>query len=171
MDSTLLTAVAAGLGSLAGASATIVTALLTQRTQVLRATSEWQLHVRETLYGEFITEASRLSIDALMNSLDRPDRLVVLYGILSRIRLIAGEEVLRNAEACSRQILEAYRQPNMSSDEIRAAFDSKGLDPLKDFSAACRTELLGLSSQSSSFGSVKFKVVPEIANDTLATVR
>ena len=133
---------------MAGASATIVTTLLTQRTQVLRANSEWQLRVRESLYGEFITEASRLSVDALANSLDRPDKLVVLYGILSRIRLVAGDDVLRNAETCCHRILEIYREPNMTSDEIRLAFEAKQLDPLKDFSAACRAELFAMSSKS-----------------------
>jgi hypothetical protein len=38
-----VTAIAAGLGSLAGASATIVTTFLTQRTQSVRANTEWQL--------------------------------------------------------------------------------------------------------------------------------
>src|SRR5258708_4801156 len=149
MDSTLVTAIAAGLGSLAGAAATIVTTLVTQRTQASRANSEWKLRVRESLYWEFITEASRLSVDALLNSLDRPDKLVVLYGILSRIRLVAGADVLRKAETCCRRILEVYRQPNMTSDQIRAAFEANELDPLKDFSDACRAELLAISSKSS----------------------
>src|SRR6266436_2190721 len=109
MDSAFVTAIAAGLGSMAGASATIVTTLLTQRTQAIRANTEWQLRVRESLYGEFITEASRLSVDALVNSLDRPDQLVALYGILSRIRLVAGVDVLGKAEICCRRILEVYR--------------------------------------------------------------
>jgi hypothetical protein len=59
MDSTLVMALAAGLGSMAGASATIVTTFLTQRTQTIRANTDWQLRVRESLYGEFITEASQ----------------------------------------------------------------------------------------------------------------
>jgi hypothetical protein len=145
MDSALVTAIAAGLGSMAGASATIVTTFLTQRTQTIRANAEWQLRVRESLYGEFITEASRLSVDALLHSLDRPDQLVALYGILSRIRLVAGADVLRNAEICCRRILEAFRQPNMTADQIRDAFDANELDPLKEFSAVCRAELLAMS--------------------------
>src|SRR5579859_4709790 len=142
MDSSLVTAIAAGLGSMAGASATIVTTFLTQRTQSVRANTEWQLRVRASLYGEFITEASRLSVDALAHSLDRPDQLVALYGILSRIRLVAGADVLRKAEICCRRIVEVYRQPNMTSDQIRAAIEANELDPLKEFSAACRSELL-----------------------------
>src|SRR5882724_2944725 len=48
MDSALVTAIAAGLGSMAGASATIVTTFLTQRAQSIRANAEWQLRVRES---------------------------------------------------------------------------------------------------------------------------
>ena len=150
MDSALVTAIAAGLGSLAGASATIVTTFLSQRTQTIRANAEWQLRVRESLYGEFITEASRLSVDALVHSLDQPEQLVALYGILSRIRLVAGADVLRNAEICCQRIVEAFRQPNMTSEQIRDAFEAHELDPLKEFSAACRAELLAMSSNAPS---------------------
>jgi len=150
MDSTLMTAIAAGLGSMTGASATIVTTFLTQRTQRLRANAEWQLRVRESLYGEFVKEASRLWVDALVHSLDQPEQLVALYGILSRIRLVAGTDVLTKAEVCCRRILEVYRQPNLTSDQIRAAFEADKLDPLKEFSAACRTELLAMSSNAPS---------------------
>jgi hypothetical protein len=146
MDSALVTAIAAGLGSMAGASATIVTTFLTQRTQAVRANTDWQLRVRESLYGEFITEASRLSVDALVHSLDQPEQLVALYGLLSRIRLVAGADVLQKAEICCRRIVEFYRQPNLTSDQIRAAFEANELDPLKEFSAACRDELRAMSS-------------------------
>ena len=146
MDSTLITAGAAALGSLVGAGATIATTWIAQRTQTIRAYTEWRLREREALYGEFITEASRLAVDAMVHSLERPDQLVKLYGLLSRIRLLSGEEVLTRAEACCRQIVDLYWKPNMTPEEIRAAFEANHLDPLKDFSTACRAELLEISS-------------------------
>lgn len=73
MDSTYITAIAAACGSLVGAAATIVTTWITQRTQAVHARREQTLHHRETLYGEFITEASRVVVEALCNSLERPD--------------------------------------------------------------------------------------------------
>jgi len=145
MESTVVTATAAALGSLVGATASIATTWITQRTQAIRAHSEWKLREREALYKEFITEASRLAVDALAHCLERPDQIVALYGLLSRIRLISGEEVLRQGEACCRRILELYGRPNLTTDEIRAAAetdDLDGIDPLKDFSTACRKELL-----------------------------
>jgi hypothetical protein len=68
MDSTIIPAVAAACGSLVGAAATIVTTWLTQRTQTVQAQRETQLRDREALYSEFITEASRLTIEALGGS-------------------------------------------------------------------------------------------------------
>jgi hypothetical protein len=146
MDSTVVTAMAAALGSLVGASASIATTWITQRTQRIAANTEWKLREREALYKEFTMEASRLAVDALVHSLERPEQLMALYGILSRIRLMSGDEVLGRAEDCCRRIVELYRRPNMTSDQIHAAYEANQLDPLKDFSAACRAELLAMSS-------------------------
>src|ERR1700692_2766608 len=146
MDSTVVTALAAALGSLVGASASIGTTWISQRRQSIRATAEWRLREREALYKEFIMEASRLSGDAMVHSLDRPDQLVALYGILSRIRLVSGDDVLSKAVDCCHRIVELYRRPNMTAEQIRAAFEADQFDPLKEFSAACREELLAMSS-------------------------
>jgi len=145
MNSTVITAMAAVLGSLLGAAASIATTWITRRAETIRAHSEWKLRVRESLYNDFLTEASRLTVDALAHGLERPDQLMALYGLLSRIRLISGEEVVRQGEACCRRILELYGRPNLTTDEIRAAaegHDLDGMDPLKEFSTTCRKELL-----------------------------
>lgn len=142
MDSATVAATAAALGSLAGASASIATTWLAQRGQATRTNLEWKLHQRESLYTEFISEGSRLAIDAMLHSLERPEQLVALYGILSRIRLISSDEVLKEAEVCVRRIVELYRRPNMTPDQFSTALEANELDPLKAFSDACRTELL-----------------------------
>jgi hypothetical protein len=145
MESTVVTAMAATLGSLVGATASIATTWITQHTQIIRANSEWKLRERESLYKQFITEASRLAIDAVAHSLKQPDQLMDLYGILSCIRLMSGEEVVRQGEACCRRIVELYGQPNLTTDQIRAAVEAHYLDdidPLKEFSTACRNEIL-----------------------------
>ncbi len=146
MDSAGVTALAAAVGSLVGGTASIATTWISQRRQSIRATAEWRLRERETLYKEFIMEASRLFGDAMVNSLDRPGQLVALYGILSRIRLISGDDVLGKAVDCCHQLVGLYRRPNMTAEEIRAAFDANEFDPLKEFSAACRMELSKMSS-------------------------
>jgi hypothetical protein len=119
------------------------------RTQMVRAEKEERLRERQALYGEFITEASRLTVDALSHSLEKPETMVKLYGILGRIRLVAGDTVLAPAEACCRQIVDLYTKPNMSVDEIRVAFERDRIDPLQEFSIACRKELLEIGGRSS----------------------
>ena len=145
MDSTLVTAAAAAMGSLAGAAASIATTWLTHRTQTIRADHEWRLREGERLFDQFIMEASRLALDALTHSMERPDQIMALYGLLSRIRLVSGEEVVRHGVQCCRRIVELYGRPNLTIDEVRAAVVANRvneLDPLKDFSNACRNELL-----------------------------
>ena len=141
MDSTIITAVAAAGGSLVSAAATIVTAWITQRTQRVNAQREEKLRNREALYSEFSTEASRLTVEALSHSLEGPDTFVKLYGITGRIRLVATDPVLDAAEACIRQIIDLYAKPNMTVEQIRLAFERDLLDPIRDFSVACRKEL------------------------------
>jgi hypothetical protein len=145
MDSTYVTAMAAALGSLVGAAASITTTWITQRTQITRSNMEWKLRERESLYKEFIAEASRLTIDALTHSMERSDQMVALYGILSRIRLMSGPEVVHHGENCCRHIIELYGQPNLTTEQLRAVAVKgvDGLDPLKEFSNACRKELQG----------------------------
>jgi hypothetical protein len=147
MDSTILAAGAAVLGSLVGAAATVGTTWITQRTLTARSKIEIKLRDREALYGEFITEASRLTVDALMHQLEQPATFVKLYGILGRIRLLGPEPVLASAEACTRHIIDLYAKPNLTVDQIRDAFQDGRIDPIKQFSTVCRTELLEIAQE------------------------
>jgi hypothetical protein len=88
VDASLITALAGVLGSASGASAAIVTTWISQKSQTTRERAKWETRKRETLYGDFITEASHLIADALDYSLDKPETLVKLYANLGRIRLV-----------------------------------------------------------------------------------
>jgi hypothetical protein len=145
VNTSLVTAVAAAGGSLVGAVATVLTSWISLRTQRTYAEREARLRVREALYGEFITEASRLTIDGLSHSLEKPDTFVTLYGILGRIRLVASDRVLAAADACARQLVDLYAKPNLTVEQIRNAFERDRLDPIRDFSVVCREELLGIA--------------------------
>ncbi len=146
MNATIITAIAAACGSLLGAAATIVTTWITQRTQTVHAERDKNLRDREALYGEFITEASRLTLDACSHSLEQPETFVKLYALLGRIRLVAGDPVLAAAEACCHQIGELYARPNLTAEQIRLAFERDRIDPIRDFSVACRKELLEIAA-------------------------
>ena len=52
-----------------------------------------------------------MAVDALAHCLERPDQLMALYGILSCIRLMSGEAVVGEGEACCRRIMELYGGP------------------------------------------------------------
>ena len=141
MDRAVLSALAALLGSLVGASATIATAWLTQRTQARRSSLETEIKKREVLYGEFIAEGSKLLIESIDHKLDDPERLFSLYAVLNRIRLVASDEVLAAADRTSTQIIERFFRPNLSSEEMRQLVLTRPDDPLKEFSEVCRLEL------------------------------
>jgi hypothetical protein len=82
MNANLITALAGVLGSVSGASAAIATTWISQKSQTVRERGKWETRKRETLYGDFITEASHLVADAFDHSLDKPETLVKLYAHL-----------------------------------------------------------------------------------------
>jgi len=151
MDAPLITAMSGVFGSLVGASASLGTTWLSKRTEIMRTTSERKLRERESLYNEFLTEASRVAVHALTHSFEGPDQIVALYGILSRIRLIGSKAVVAEGEKCCLEILITYGKPRMTADELRtvlmAANELAELDPLKSFSTACREDLRGIEDR------------------------
>jgi hypothetical protein len=143
----MIAAGAAVIGSVVGASATILATWINQRAQAIRSKNEARLRERAALYGEFITEASRLTLEALTNKLEEPGTFVKLFGIVGRIRLVAESSTLNAAEECCRRIINMYGKPNMTVEEIRSAFEHGQIDPLKEFSIACRNELQAIARE------------------------
>jgi hypothetical protein len=140
MDSALITGMAAVLGSLAGATASIATTWMTQRNQMLRERAQSELRRRETLYGDFITETARLTADAFEHSLERPETLTSVYAIVGRISLVASYPVVQAAEASCHYLVEMYSQPNLTIGQVYEWLRAPK-HPLRDFADACRTEL------------------------------
>jgi len=136
-----MSAMAAVLGSLVGGSATIATTWITQRTSTRRELIRQELHKRENLYGEFISECSKLAIDSLAHGIEKPEKLWSAFALLNRIRLSASAEVVAEAEAVLKHIAEQYFSPNVSLDEFRTIALSRAGDPLKSLGEACRIEL------------------------------
>jgi hypothetical protein len=150
MDPAILSALAAVLGSAVGGSATLGTAWITQKTQSRRELVGAEIRKRETLYGEFIAECSKLAIDALDHKLDSPDKLFQIYALQNRIRLTSSDAVVAAADQTLRRILKQYFAENITHDALRdltlgfTDFDRlEGLDSLNP-SVACRKELQAL---------------------------
>ena len=141
MDATIVSALAAIFGSLVGGSATVATAWVTQKTLNKREEISAEIRKRETLYGEFISECSKLVLDSFVRTLDKPEMMVSVYTLINRIRLTASDPVLSEAERMLVRITEQYFAPNLSVEELRVRYRSPSGDPLKAFGDACRVEL------------------------------
>ena len=141
MDAGYISAISALAGSAIGALASLATTWLTQQSQTRTMQRLQDRARRETLYSEFIREASRLFADAFEHELDDPAKLVQLYATVGTIRLFGRPQTIEEAEQVMNQIGAAYFAPNK---ELRLFADitRKGeLDPLYAFSEACREEL------------------------------
>jgi hypothetical protein len=76
-----------------------------------------------------------------MRNLDGMDELVSLYALVSRIRLMATEPVVHEAETFVKLIVTRFGEPNLTVEQIRTAALSTTAEPLDRFSLACRREL------------------------------
>jgi hypothetical protein len=144
MDTTIPTALAGIIGTLCGGSASVATAWVTQKTRARREELRAEVSKREALYGQFIDECSRHVMDSLEQNLDKSERLLSIYALLNRIRLCASEAVLAQAQEVVTFIVEQYFAPNISVEELHKRVHDEGADPLKEFSQACRRELISM---------------------------
>ena len=150
MDTGVLSAGSALVGSIVGLSASVATSWVAQRTQARRHAIDAEIKKREALYAEFITECSKLAIDALDHSFEHPDKILAIYALANRIRLCASESVIAAADQAIQWIGEQYMKENLAPRELRqlvlTAFHDpeKRNDPLKPFSETCRRELASL---------------------------
>jgi hypothetical protein len=146
LDTAIISALAAILGSIVGGAASIATAWINQRFQSRRDFARGESQKKEALYTEFITESSKLMIESLDHGFERPEVLIQVHALINRIRLNSSPQVVDAAERAIKRIVERYGQPNLSQDEIRAlATREPGDDPLEAFSKACRAEIRALA--------------------------
>ena len=141
MDTAWISAFSAVMGSLVGGFTSFATTYANQRSQYKRDFLSKQFAQREALYSEFIIEAARLQIESLDRQMEKASALVTIYALHNRIRLNASEEVIRVADNTIKNIVESYKRPNMTAEEIRNGAYLDFEDPLKEFGETCRKEL------------------------------
>jgi len=144
MDPAILSATSALIGSIVGGSASLATTWLSQRSQIRRELVLAEIRKREVLYSDYVTECTKLLIDAIDHSLDRPDIFLRALELLNRIRLVASAPVLAAGEELLKHIVQFYLQENVPISELRERLRAGTVtppDPLIQFSAACREEL------------------------------
>lgn len=145
VDTAILTAATGLIGSVIGASSSVATTWLAQRGQYRAQWQSQEATRRETLYTEFITEASKCLSDAMSRDPDGPEVLVGLYALIGRMRLKSSRPVVEAAERLMRHIVDAYIAPNLTFEQIRDTFlRDEVTDPLAEFGEACREELEGM---------------------------
>ena len=145
MNSAYVTAFAALAGSLIGGFTTFAAAWITQRQQ---ANLQWLLQEktrRQELYQQFIEEASKSYVDALIHDQTALAPLVSLYALVNRMRVVSAPRIAERADKFVRMIVDTYTLPNKTLPELRAMMESSALDPLCDFSQMCRDELSELT--------------------------
>jgi len=140
MDNSVITALAALAGAAVGGVMTVLSSWLSQHAQ---ARTQWIAHnqaLRQELYREFIEQSSKLYVHALQNSNADVAALIGLYAELSRMRIMSSAAVANSADQMLKKIIDSYLEPNKTFPELRQMTDSGLIDPLRDFSEACREE-------------------------------
>jgi len=144
MNPAYISALSALVGSAIGALASFGTTWLSQIHQDRVQRLDREASRRERLFAEFIDQAARILVDAMVQDrLDDPTKLVPMYASMSKLRLFATPRTIGAAEAVLESILQTYEAPagllqTVKADELATH------DILRAFAEACRAELTAL---------------------------
>jgi hypothetical protein len=141
MNAAYLSAVAALAGSVIGGFTSLATTWITQRGQAKLQQRIADRVKRETLFSKFIDQASLLYADAFTHEATDLAKIAELYAMISRMRLVSSKGIVDHAEKVSLTIINTYLAPNKTFRDIIHLKESGALDPLREFSEACREEL------------------------------
>jgi hypothetical protein len=98
---------------------------------------------RQELYQQFVEEASKLYLDALMHDQAAIPPLVSPYASLNKMRVVSARR--RRTGRQTRMIVDTYFLPNKTFQELHTMVANGALDFLRDFSEACQEELDALT--------------------------
>jgi hypothetical protein len=141
MDTAYISAVAALSGSVIGGLTSLAASWLSQNFQARTQQLVDDKIRRQKLYKSFIEEASRIYGDALVTNKAEVANLVGLYAMVSRMRILASPLVVERADQVMRMIVDTYFSPNKTLRELRETMSSDRMDPMREFSEACRQDL------------------------------
>jgi hypothetical protein len=144
IDSAILSPVSAMLGALFGGGASLIAAIYTHRSQDRLQRVAVEITKRETVYGDFVMNASNLLLRAYTrDEIELSGDEQRLIGLINRMRFFAPANVIATAEAVLRAIVEISLEPSMELRQLATEALTKSLDPdpLLKFSLVCRTDL------------------------------
>ena len=140
----ILSQVSGLLGALIGGGASLAVAVYNQRAEerIQRVASE--VTRRETVYADFLESASKMLLNAYTH-----DEIVLgddeqhLIGLINRMRLFAPPDIVGDAEAVLKAIVEISLKPSIELRQLARESLSKNPDPdpFLKFSLICRADL------------------------------
>ena len=145
MDSATLSAVAALAGSVIGGLTSFFSSWLGQSGQFKAQLLINDKGRRQELYREFLVKAADAYLDALTH--DKPDlaRMVMLYALLSRMRILSSKRVIDQADKLLRLIVDTYPEPIKTFDDLHELVHENAFDPLRSLAEAVHDELQTLA--------------------------
>jgi len=141
MDPSFFSALAALAGAAIGGLTSLGTSWLTQQSQIREQQRTRDITRREELYKDFIEEASKLYVDAYEHDQTDISKLVGLYALVSRMRVLSAPPIIENADRVIRVIIETYLGPNKTFRDVIEILEEQSMNPLREFSECCRDEL------------------------------
>jgi|SRR5580700_3396285 hypothetical protein len=147
MDPAYLSGLAVFFGSVVGALSSLLSTWLSKAREDRAQRASANKLGRQKLYAQFIEEASKLYVDALVSDQAQASAMVSIYALISKMRMTSDAKVVDKAEAIVRTILTAYSRPNKTFPELQDLLLNRGfVDPLLTFSELCRDELRDVPS-------------------------
>jgi hypothetical protein len=148
MSGEVTSGLAVVMGTLVGGLASLTSTWLGERSRQRRDLLQREIVKRETVYAQFIEQASKLYVASATHNVNDDEGAVEgtveLYAVASRIRLFASEQVIKEAENVLDLIFRQYGADNISAEQLRTRAVEKRDDFLKAFSVICRRELQDL---------------------------
>ena len=141
MNAGYVTAIAALPGAALGGLTSFASSWTTLHAQMKAQRLASSRSSRQELYKQFIDEASRTYVDALVHDKLDVSGLVGIYSLISKMRVLSSQKVIESAARIAILITDTYFQPNKTPTELQAMMHDGGVDPLLDFSDVCRQEL------------------------------
>jgi hypothetical protein len=146
MDAALLGPIFGLAGVLIGGGTSLLVSAYTQRNQDRLQRIANEISKREAVYSEFIMNATNLLLHAYVEERDRialhgdEQRLI---GLINRMRLFASSDVIREAEAVLKSIIEVLLRPGIALGQLaeEALAASPDPDTFLRFCHCCRADL------------------------------
>jgi hypothetical protein len=142
MEPAYLTGIAVFGGSIVGGIASLSSTLIAKKHEDRARRALDDKGGRQKLYTQFIEEASKLYLDALVHDQPEPSAMVSVYALISKMRVVSRPNVVETAEAVIQTIFGTYALPNKTVTELhQLMLNREFLDPLLTFSEVCRGDL------------------------------